>query len=429
MFFESNEVNKLLNCKKCDGRLDEPKILPCGNSICSYCAASIKLNGKQYDCLVCREQHKMPKKGLPLNTALKDLLAYKPSRVSRGNLFDSLQKSLNDIQKKHNFIKLGIENSNDLVKEHCIDLRSDVQLTAEEVIQQVNDMTTKLIEKIDEFEKDTIQFNNNNSKSLDAFNVIAKELESFHAINTEYLKKYEVDDTLLSKLNEDATNLMNKVESEIESLKQFIFNGKKLKFIKNSEKSNKAILGELKLGKEANLNSFILPEIEKIKDLMALCEFSSSQEWNLIYRASQDGFEAHNFHSKCDDKPNTLIVIKSENGNVFGGYTEQSWSGSGYDPDPNLFIFSFINKVNKPLKMKWKQNRGIGSRCGPTFGGSLLEESDIYITDKPKKNLCHSNLGTSFVHPDYVHGSNEAKTFLADSYKFKVSEIEVFTKS
>ncbi len=143
MFFDSNEVNNLLNCKKCDGRLDEPKILPCGNNICSYCAASIKINGKQYDCLVCSGEHKMPKNGLPINTALKELLSYKPIKVSRGKLFDSLLKSLDGIQKMRNFIKLGTENSNDLIKEHCIDLRSDVQLKAEEVIQQVNDIITK----------------------------------------------------------------------------------------------------------------------------------------------------------------------------------------------------------------------------------------------------------------------------------------------
>jgi len=44
---------------------------------------------------------------------------------------------------------------------------------------------------------------------------------------------------------------------------------------------------------------------------MALCEFSIDQKWNLIYRASQDGFQYVNFHSKCDNKPNTFIIIKS----------------------------------------------------------------------------------------------------------------------
>ncbi len=75
MFFDPDQINNLLNCKKCNGRLDEPKLLPCGNSICSYCAASIKLNGKQYDCLVCKNKHEMPKNGLHIINALNDLLS------------------------------------------------------------------------------------------------------------------------------------------------------------------------------------------------------------------------------------------------------------------------------------------------------------------------------------------------------------------
>jgi len=52
---------------------------------------------------------------------------------------------------------------------------------------------------------------------------------------------------------------------------------------------------------------------------MTLIEFPSDQKWKLIYRASQDGFEASSFHSKCDSDPNTLVLIKSEIGNVLGG--------------------------------------------------------------------------------------------------------------
>jgi len=77
MFFDSNEVNNLLNCKKCDGRLDEPKILPCGNNICSHCISSIQVNKyNEFECLVCKDKHEMPKNGLPFNTVLKDLLSY-----------------------------------------------------------------------------------------------------------------------------------------------------------------------------------------------------------------------------------------------------------------------------------------------------------------------------------------------------------------
>ena len=39
----------------------------------------------------------------------------------------------------------------------------------------------------------------------------------------------------------------------------------------------------------------------------------------LIYRASRDGFGADEFHSKCDGKRDTLSIIQTTNGYVFGG--------------------------------------------------------------------------------------------------------------
>ncbi len=47
----------------------------------------------------------------------------------------------------------------------------------------------------------------------------------------------------------------------------------------------------------------------QVKDLISLCEFAVDQTWNLIYKASQDGFEAAKFHAKCDNKPNTLTQM------------------------------------------------------------------------------------------------------------------------
>jgi len=122
---------------------------------------------------------------------------------------------------------------------------------------------------------------------------------------------------------------------------------------------------------------------------MVLCEFTVDQKWNLVYRASQDGFEATNFHFKFDYKPNSLVVIKSENGNVFGGYTERSWMPEEgedrfFKADPKSFIFSLTNNENNPLKIKWSENESIGcyNSWGPTFGGSYSIKSDIFIDDK-----------------------------------------------
>ena len=53
------------------------------------------------------------------------------------------------------------------------------------------------------------------------------------------------------------------------------------------------------------------------------------KKWKLIYRASEHGYTPESFHQYCDNKGPTLVVIKSTDGWIFGGYTTQSWSGDG----------------------------------------------------------------------------------------------------
>ena len=55
----------------------------------------------------------------------------------------------------------------------------------------------------------------------------------------------------------------------------------------------------------------------------------NNHNWKLIYRASANGYKGDSFHECCDDVGPTLIVIKSSEGWIFGGYTTQSWSEKG----------------------------------------------------------------------------------------------------
>ena len=59
-----------------------------------------------------------------------------------------------------------------------------------------------------------------------------------------------------------------------------------------------------------------------------LIEWFDHYSWKLIYRASEHNYTAESFHKHCNDIGPTLIMIKSTNGWIFGGYTTQSWSGS-----------------------------------------------------------------------------------------------------
>ena len=42
----------------------------------------------------------------------------------------------------------------------------------------------------------------------------------------------------------------------------------------------------------------------------------------LLYRGSIDSFSTSKFHEKCNNKGETLTIIKTEDNYIFGGYTE-----------------------------------------------------------------------------------------------------------
>jgi hypothetical protein len=107
-----------------------------------------------------------------------------------------------------------------------------------------------------------------------------------------------------------------------------------------------------------------------------------------------------------------LTIIKSDNGNIFGGFTEKAWNltGNGY-VDPKSFIFSMVNKENKPFKVVCT-NCAIAIYCdssyGPIFGAGrkILIASD---SNSNHKSFC--NFGSSFKHADYQNGKKKQFLF------------------
>ena len=76
------------------------------------------------------------------------------------------------------------------------------------------------------------------------------------------------------------------------------------------------------------------------------------KEIKKLYQATIDGDGAINFHSKCDNIPNTLTIIKSAGNRRFGGFTSQTWEShkSGiYKDDKYCFLFSLDKQKNISL--------------------------------------------------------------------------------
>ncbi|KAJ5066172.1 hypothetical protein M0811_03505 [Anaeramoeba ignava] len=205
------------------------------------------------------------------------------------------------------------------------------------------------------------------------------------------------------------------------------------------------------------LDSEIVKEKEYIKYLKEWInddDFFSKMKKG--FSAQKDGFDCKIWHNICDNKGKTLIIIKTSQNFIFGGFTQVGFTNdkskwreksqnpdsdsdsdapdTGYIPDPNAFLFSLRNdKGNRkpekfPIK-KGEEQYAVGyyySSYGPGFGGRGYDYPDLALDADLQPGF--TNFGYSYKLPNGIlYGTKEAKSYLAGSYdEWEVEEIETF---
>ncbi|GBC09566.1 hypothetical protein RclHR1_08990010 [Rhizophagus clarus] len=107
--------------------------------------------------------------------------------------------------------------------------------------------------------------------------------------------------------------------------------------------------------------------------------------FNLIYRASRDGFETDIFHKKCDYKGATIVIIKMKGSEqIFGGYNPFSWDlRCDYRTTKDSFIFTFIDRKDiKTAKVVYSNGQcsiGCYQGYGPMFGYYLYYKNTNWV--------------------------------------------------
>ena len=70
-----------------------------------------------------------------------------------------------------------------------------------------------------------------------------------------------------------------------------------------------------------------------------------SKKYRLLFRASRDGDSANRFHDICDKYSNLIVLIITQKGQRFGGFTSSKFRSSSHLKfDNNAFLFSLDNK-------------------------------------------------------------------------------------
>ena len=141
----------------------------------------------------------------------------------------------------------------------------------------------------------------------------------------------------------------------------------------------------------------------------------------MIYSATLNGDSSQKFHELCDNQANTLVIIKTENNNIFGGFASKTWNSMelGRKKDLKSFLFSIVNKKIYNPKHDDVNNKRYHLFCskkdGPCFYAFSIE------------NLCLENGGIcdEIIKCNYDSFENDYEINNGNR-EFKIKELEMY---
>ena len=100
---------------------------------------------------------------------------------------------------------------------------------------------------------------------------------------------------------------------------------------------------------------------------------------NLLYKATADSDKAAAFHAKCDEAQSTIVLVETDKGKRFGGYTTCSWSGDCVEKkDEDAFVFS-LDKMVTYDNIPGEDAIGCYPKFGPIFLGCQIRIYDNFF--------------------------------------------------
>ena len=340
--------------------------------------------------------------------------------------------------------------------------KEEVSLLLNEEKMEMKSIVHKLCEKIKGMEKMYKEKEEEKRKKKNSKTILTKIIESKMLSLFNFVFFFMVNFAIIIYLNKNEKEI-NHLKSEILEMKlfekalKFVVKEVNKKFNKIIEKNSNDIINEINDIKNnvlININdlkndiyeikeknniiskndtqifeeSLINEDIEKnsieyyinkydafnlIKEGIKKKKKETIKNYNLIFRASRDGFKADDFHKKCDWKSNTVTFILTKTGNIFGGFTDVSWdSESDAKEGSNGFIFSLNNR-----EIYYNINVKFNIRClkeyGPIFGNF-----DLSISNNCNKNKSYIS--------SYAYDTQGKEYFLEENKYFYVEDYETY---
>ena len=242
-------------------------------------------------------------------------------------------------------------------------------------------------------------------------------------IPVDYLNFKQINLTIPKKIKSDNETIYNLI-NELKNLDEKIY---KLKH-KLNEKTKLFFNNSLIIKNDFNKQKKLIEWIEEKLNKNIILE--------LIFKMTENGFTSKDFHNYCDNKGATLILIKTSNDEIIGGFTPLNWESpiereNKYDESGSTFLFSLTLNQKFDIIKKYYTSAIINKASfGPIFG-----VGDLYLMNNLKEGKSVVDRGCNFFYEGKVELVEEKGNTVYIGYPrdsqgltalFEVSELEVY---
>jgi hypothetical protein len=380
-------MDDLIICPKCRRIYEMPRLLPCGETICSNCILKSQVDTNFLKCVMCKSIHEIPLNGFPINKQTLKLI----DRVKTKNEID---EDVNRIEKNLLALKNKMFQSTDIIKSHCDKLRQQIYEKKSDLVQQINRLSNEFTSIVDEFELKSITSFEDNSAYKDSFNLLTKEIDQFLIDYRKNCIQGKLN-SFTGGPNEESTakfvnksiKLINKyiimIDNESFKLDQAIFNQKSLIFKQNDCFIEPDLLGKLNF-KETNYYN-----TKKLRKVYLKTLFSD--------KSANDAKYAKNFEK--------ILLNKLDNGSYLIVYklkNKKNIELNLLDSEDGTLIkaatLSDYSQLNDFQFVVFKNNIFINLKLSTETAFVILDENLKIV--KQKKNV--SKFGSIAVNDSYV---------------------------
>ena len=233
--------------------------------------------------------------------------------------------------------------------------------------EQITILKTKTVEK-------TIVKTVDNSQEILLLKQEIERLKKIQITYESYKRQKEEEITRLKLQIEQLLKTQKSLEEIIEELK--------LKLSKYTRASNESQTLTIQDTRLEIVKGDILQSPSELELITRkICKGYSKITLNLLYKATIDSDKAEAFHERCDSAKSTLVLIETDKGKRFGGFTTCSWSGDCIEKDDeDAFIFS-LDKMRIYENIPGEEAIGCYPKFGPIFLGCQIRIFDNAFTE------------------------------------------------